>query len=145
MKFEIILFFLLLISFEKSMVAMMESNYYGNTSYPYIGRVLAIPGKATNYSIVNTVKFPEVYFLFYFALIHTFQISFALFPSQEGPLYAKHIIRGIRHIEYCIDFPEITIVAGGIGKTHIKIIVASKVGKSFSSIFVFFGEKINEQ
>ena len=52
------------------------------------------------------------------------------------------MIRGIKHIEFTEELPEITIVSGGIGRKHAKIIVASKAGQTFSSNFQFYGEQI---
>lgn len=63
---------------------------------------------------------------------------------QEGPIYSKHIIRGIRLLEYGEEMPSMEVVSGGIDRKHAKIILISHPGQKSSSIIQFHGEKIDQ-
>lgn len=63
---------------------------------------------------------------------------------QEGALYSKHIIRGIRLLEYSENMPDMEIVSGGIDRKHAKIILILHPGQISNLIVHFHGEKIDQ-
>lgn len=63
---------------------------------------------------------------------------------QEGPIYSKHIIRGIRLLEYGQELPSMEVVSGGIGRKHAKIILISRPKQTSNTIVLFHGEKIDK-